>query len=277
MDPEFKIDVPVSKETTKNILEPTLVPLSQAIGGIIHWVFQKPIEYGIIKVARLQLLKQQTEKCLTKTPIENRTSERLGLTLKAFEDARYQLDSNILVDYFARLIAGTVDDRKDVRAVYSSILSEMTEEDAKLLNYFYNRKHLFKNQISHSNPSFKDERYRLFSKNNYYKITGDFEEGMHRNPEEFVNLFSENVQSVDVESSFLFLKSKGLIFLNPSQNSHVLINVVEHKSLNTDEWLQETAEKFSNFVYNRITKQNTEVYSLTSLGSALAGLVCHKD
>lgn len=277
MDPDFKIDVPISKETAKNILEPSLVPLSQAIGGIIQWVFQKPIEYGIIKTAKLQSLKEQTEKYLTNTPIENRTSENLGLTLKAFEDARYQLDSDLLVDYFARLIAGTVDNRKDVKAVFSSILSEMSEEDAKLLGYFYNKRHLFQNQISHSNPAFKDERYRLHSKMNYYIIAGDFEGGMHRNPEGFVNLYSDKICLVDVETSFLFLKSKGLIYSDVSQNSHVLINVLEHKALNEDKWLKDITNTYSDFIYNKITKQITKVYSLTSLGSALADLVCHRD
>lgn len=275
----FKInmDTPLSKDTVGKILEPTFVPLSKAIGGIVQWVFQKPIEYGVVRPIQLENLKVRTERELSLIPEENRSPENLGLTLKAFEDSRYQLNNEILVEFFARLLAGTVDDRVEVNPVYSSILSEMSEDDAQLLNYFFNRNFLFENQIIHSNPAFADERYRLRSKMNYYKITGDYEEGFHRVSDDWPSVLKDNIVLEDVENSFLFLKSKGLISQDFSQDSHILIQTIETNSFTTNEWLKDKLESFSNFRYNRITTQETSVYSLTSLGRSLANLVCQKD
>lgn len=277
MDFNIDISLPISKETVSKILEPSLIPLSQSIGGIFQWVFQKPIEYGIVRPVELEILKQKTEARLGMIPSENRTSENLGLTLKAFEDSKYQLTNNFLIDYFSRLIAGTVDDRIEVKAVYSSILSEMSKEDAELFNYLFNYGFLFENQINHTNPAFNDGRYRLYSKMNYYKIVGNFQEGMHRNPAEFAPIFSENISLSNCEDSFVFLKSKGLIALDPSQSSHVLITTIEAYSLEHNAWLKEKKDSFSNFAYDKVTNQTTEVYSLTSLGRSLADLICHRE
>ena len=277
MDPSTKINIPISEKTVSKILEPALVPIGQAIGGIIQWVFQKPIEYGIVKNNDLNYLKAQSEYYLNQIPIENRTDKNLGLTLKAFEDSRYQLSNEIISDYFAKLIAGTVNIDKEVKPIYSSILSEMTDDDAKLLQYFFNKKYLFQNQITHSNPFYSDGRYKYFSKMKYYIISGIFEEGSHRTPELFADIFYNDVELTDIETSFLFLLSKGLISLDLAQSSHVLIYAVEKKSLNTDIWLKELIEKYSDVSYDRITEQKTGVYTLTSLGSSLADLVCHKD
>lgn len=273
--PDFNIELPISKETTKNILEPALVPLGQAIGGIVNWVFKKPIEYGIVRNAELNNLKAECNVYFNKIPAENRTSKNLGLTLKAFEDSRYQLSNNILIEYFSKLIAGTVDNRENVQPVFSSILSEMTTQDAELLKYFSQKKILFKNQISHSNPFFSDERYRHYSKLNFFKITDNYTEGMHREPEKFSEIYADKILEVNsIEDSFLFLVSKGLISIDESENSHVLIYVIENKMLKSNKWLSDMVEEFSNYKYNRITNQTTQVYSLTSLGRSLADLIC---
>lgn len=277
MNFKINMDTPLSKDTVSNILEPALVPLSKALGGIVQWVFQKPIEYGVVRPIQLENLKTQVERELGLIPEENRSSENLGLTLKAFEDSRYQLNNKTLVEFFSKLLAGTVDNRVEVKPVYSSILSEMSEDDAQLLNYFFNRNYLFENQIIHSNPAFSDESYRLRSKMNYYKITGNYEEGLHRPSYAWPSLLKDNVVLEDVENSFLFLKSKGLIFQDFSQDSHVLIQTIETNSLRNNEWLKDKLESFSKFRYNRITTQETSVYSLTSLGRSLADLVCQKD
>lgn len=277
MNFKINMDTPLSKDTVSNILEPALVPLSKALGGIVQWVFQKPIEYGVVRPIQLENLKTQVERELGLIPEENRSSENLGLTLKAFEDSRYQLNNKTLVEFFSKLLVGTVDNRVEVKPVYSSILSEMSEDDAQLLNYFFNRNYLFENQIIHSNPAFSDESYRLRSKMNYYKITGNYEEGLHRPSDAWPSLLKDNVILEDVENSFLFLKSKGLISQDFSQDSHVLIQTIETNSLRNNEWLKDKLESFSKFRYNRITTQETSVYSLTSLGRSLADLVCQKD
>lgn len=278
MDINIDVDFPISKETIGKIFEPTLVPLSKALGGIIQWVFQKPIEYGVVKPLELEYLKSKTQERLNLIPENNRTSNNLGLTLKAFEDSRYQLKSKTMADYFSKLIAGTVDNRVEVKPIFSTILADMTEDDAKLFEYFYSKDHLFENQISHSNPAFKDERYRYYSPKNYYLITGDFVTGQYRgDPQIWNDALSKNIVKLDVEDSLLFLKSKELIINDITQNSHVLLSVVEQKSLDTDEWLQQILADYSDNIYNRITKQTTNVYSLSHLGHSLAEIICRTD
>lgn len=275
--PDVNIELPISKETSKNILEPALVPLGQSIGGIINWVFKKPIEYGIVREAELNKLKTECNTYFRSIPEENRTSKNLGLTLKAFEDSRYQLSNDILIEYFSKLIAGTVDNRKTVEPVYSSILSEMSTEDALLLKYFSEKYLLFQNQISHSNPAFKDERYRLFSQLNYFKIKDSYADGWYRDPEKFAKHLQDDIYEDDVEKSVYFLVSKGLISIDDSQNSHVLIFAIEDKMKNNNSWLKDLEDKYQNYIYNKITKQETLVYSLTSLGRSLVDLICAED
>ncbi|MGO2265834.1 MAG: Abi-alpha family protein [Vagococcus salmoninarum] len=274
MDPDLKIEMPISKDTTAKVIEPALVPLAQAIGGIIHWVFQIPIKYGVVNTIRLEAFKNEAQLYLNDVPPDHRTSDNLGMTLKVFEDSRYQLNEEILITFFAKLIAGTVDDRRNVKAVYSSIIADMSADDANLLQYFSEKKQLFENQISHSNPAFNDESYRYYSDLNYFKINDNYNVGQYREPEKFVDSLSDNIAQDFVEESVLFLESKGLIFKDESQYSHVLIPVIEDQMLKSNPWLMNLEERYSTFKYNRLTKQTTIVYSLTTLGQSLADLVC---
>lgn len=274
MDPDLKIEMPISKDTTAKVIEPALVPLAQAIGGIIHWVFQIPIKYGVVNTIRLEAFKNEAQLYLNDVPPDHRTSDNLGMTLKVFEDSRYQLNEEILITFFAKLIAGTVDDRRNVKAVYSSIIADMSADDANLLQYFSEKKQLFENQISHSNPAFNDESYRYYSDLNYFKINDNYNVGQYREPEKFVDALSDNIAQDFLEESVLFLESKGLIFKDESQYSHVLIPVIENQMLKSNPWLMNLEERYSTFKYNRLTKQTTIVYSLTTLGQSLADLVC---
>lgn len=274
MDPDLKIEMPISKDTTAKVIEPALVPLAQAIGGIIHWVFQIPIKYGVVNTIRLEAFKNEAQLYLNDVPPDHRTSDNLGMTLKVFEDSRYQLNEEILITFFAKLIAGTVDDRRNVKAVYSSIIADMSADDANLLQYFSEKKQLFENQISHSNPAFNDDSYRYYSDLNYFKINDNYNVGQYREPEKFVDSLSDNIAQDFVEESVLFLESKGLIFKDESQYSHVLIPVIEDQMLKSNPWLMNLEERYSTFKYNRLTKQTTIVYSLTTLGQSLADLVC---
>ncbi|HEO7026115.1 TPA: DUF4393 domain-containing protein, partial [Streptococcus agalactiae] len=60
---------------------------------------------------------------------------------------------------FASLIASSMDKRKTVKPIYSSILKEMSSSDAKLLQYFFSNRFIFEINIQSSNHLFSIQIY----------------------------------------------------------------------------------------------------------------------
>lgn len=122
--------------TKEEVLNPSASLLGQALRGIAHKVLDPLVRYNIV---RDEAMKDFEEKIQSKTgaiPLENRDDSKLGLTLKAAEDATYQLDSEELRQMFANLIAATVDNRinDQVLPSFSSVLKDLSPDDAKLLS-----------------------------------------------------------------------------------------------------------------------------------------------
>lgn len=275
--------VSISEETTQKLLDPAAEVIGSTFGELLEAVFHLSFDgvrkFNIQRRVDIDDFQNRVTKKNEQIPIECRDSDKMGLALKALESSRYQINEEIMKELFSTLISSTLDSRKNhsVLPIFSTILSEMSVDDAQLLNYFFNRKHLFENQISHSNPAFEDERYRLFSPKTYYGISSEYSDDLYRNPQDATDCLFEDVYSYEVPYSVLFLESKGLIFKDTSQYSHALIYAIEANSLKNNDWLKEVINRFSNYEYNRVTEQITTVYSLTSLGQSLADLVCHKD
>lgn len=277
MEPEIKIDMPISKDTAKNILEPTLVPLSQALGGIIQWVFQKPIEYGITNAIRLNNLKEQTEHHLNQIPPQNRTSENLGLTLKAFEDSRYQLNDELISSFFAKLISGTLDDRKNISPYFSTVLKEMSSDDALLLKYFFDKRLLFESKIISDSPFVHDDRFRVFSESKYFSILTEPNFDLYRETDNLAEDFYDEIEQIDATKSVLFLLSKQLIEIVEEEQWNAMIPAVEKKSLDNDSPMREWLNKHKNSIYRKQTDFETSVYRLSPLGMSLADSVLNTD
>lgn len=127
-------------ETTKEeALNPSASLFGQALSGIAHKVLDPLIRYNIVKE---QEMKDFTEKIQNKTsaiPTESRDSEKIGLALKAVEDASYQLNSEELREMFANLIGSTLDNRvnNDVHPSFSSILKDFSPNDANLFKVLF--------------------------------------------------------------------------------------------------------------------------------------------
>lgn len=270
---DFKIDFPVSKETVSNILEPAIVPLSHAIGGIIHWTFQKPIEYGITRKKDLDYLKKSVQKNISDIPEENRTEENLGLTLKAFEDSRYQLSNELISDFFAKLIASTVDSRQIVKPVYSEILKEMSHEDAVLFKYLYDKKILFQTKITTDSPFVKDDRFRVSSRFKIFLIKTQPDFDLYRDTTGLAEEFYDHIVLSDNVESFLFLLSKQLIEIDENENWNSMIPAVEKKSLDNDEGIKGWLERYKNYSYRGQTDYSTYIYRLSPLGEDLANSI----
>lgn len=270
MDPDFKIDVPISKETAKNILEPTLVPLSQAVGGIIQWVFQKPIEYGIVRENDLAKLRDSLQPKMKEIPEANRTSDNLGLTLKAVEDSKYQLTSDIMVEYFANLISQTLDDRKHVKPIFSAILQEMAPEDALLFKNIFEKKIMFITKGSANSPFVNDDRFRVFDETKMFLVVNKPDFDLWRDTSSLAEMHYDNVIESYSIDSFLFLLSKQLIEVDENEKWNAMIPSVEKKALENSAVLQNWLDRYKDNIKKIESKFKTSVYRLSPLGKALA-------
>lgn len=126
----------IPKELITNIFGPSSKAIGEGLGGIANYVM------GPLR--RLNVISEKSytdfvEKINSKTeiiPPDNRDNSKFGLSLKTMEDARYQLEEERMREYFANLLAGLVDNRKNQHASprFSTILSELTTEEATLLS-----------------------------------------------------------------------------------------------------------------------------------------------
>ncbi|MEX6742144.1 Abi-alpha family protein [Lactiplantibacillus plantarum] len=126
-------------DSTKELLfNPTADAVGKGIGGILYWLFQKPIKLGIIKQSQFESLANKSARELQKIPIEKRTDSKKDLMIKTLESAQYSINSETLQDCFAYLLGQTAnkDTVHEVLPVFSTILSNMTTEDALFLKIF---------------------------------------------------------------------------------------------------------------------------------------------
>ncbi|MBC2316004.1 DUF4393 domain-containing protein [Listeria booriae] len=134
----ININVDALPESTKEaLLTPSAVPLGKAIGGIISFSLSPLIKLQILTEAKLAAYEDKVQQKFTAIPEENRDSEKIGLVLKTMEDSRYQLDNELLQEFFANLLAQTVDDRHnhDIHPSFSAILRDLSPQDAELLTF----------------------------------------------------------------------------------------------------------------------------------------------
>lgn len=126
--------------TKSEVLNPQAQLIGQ--GGIVHSVFEPLQRLNIIQNQSLHDFQKKIEQGTAQIPLENRDNSKLGLALKTLEDSKYQLDSEILREMFATLISSTLDNCKNnkVKPSFSSVLKDLTTQDAHLVKLFSNEK-----------------------------------------------------------------------------------------------------------------------------------------
>ncbi len=126
----------IPKETLDKLLTPPSKALGEGIGKTIDLLFY-PVNYLHIHAnAKLTSLHEKTSKKLEKVKEENNyTEEKIGMAAKAIEDAKYQLDSETLQEFFSELISNSLNKQKvsEISPKFSSVLSNLTEEEALFL------------------------------------------------------------------------------------------------------------------------------------------------
>lgn len=111
-----------------------------AMGGISQCAEKKRIKYS----ADLDKLKKSLEEKIKSIPEERKIEPDTQIAAQALEDAKYCAENKEVREMFANLIASTMDSQiyKGVHPSYSSILKQMTPDDAKFLKRFCMREQL---------------------------------------------------------------------------------------------------------------------------------------
>lgn len=125
------------KSTQEAFLNPSARTIGQALNGLVLFFTSPLLKLGIVKKAELEKFKHDIQQETQKIPEQNRDNSKLGLVVKAIEDAKYQLSEDKIRAMYAKLIASTVDNRKNglVTPRLATALSQMGPNDAVLLKH----------------------------------------------------------------------------------------------------------------------------------------------
>ncbi|EOS7708495.1 DUF4393 domain-containing protein [Enterococcus hirae] len=129
----------IPKELIVNTLGPATKSIGEGLGGIVNYVMAPLRRLNVTSEKSYQDFVSKLNAKTKSIPDENRDTSKFGLALKTMEDSRYQIEEEDMREYFANLLAGLIDNRKNSNASprFSTILSELTTTDAELLSKIY--------------------------------------------------------------------------------------------------------------------------------------------
>ncbi|WEI91437.1 DUF4393 domain-containing protein [Enterococcus casseliflavus] len=125
----------IPKELITNVLGPSSIALGEGLGGIVNYILLPLRKLNVVKEKEYNDFIEKINGKTDTIPVENRDVSKIGLALKLMEDTRYQLEEKEMREYCANLLAGLVDNRKNIHSTprFSTILSNLTVTDIKLL------------------------------------------------------------------------------------------------------------------------------------------------
>lgn len=130
---------PIPNKTKNALMKPAAKAIGEAFGTILnslaHWSTDGLARYNISHEADLKDFKAKYERRLADVPEAEIDDSKLLLVAKAIEDGQYRMDEDYMREAFARLITHASDRRtnNDYKPLYSSILSNLSSQEAKLL------------------------------------------------------------------------------------------------------------------------------------------------
>lgn len=124
------------EETKKELFSPPAKALGFGAGNLVD-LFFFPINYAnILATGKLKEIQNKTNKKIERKKEAGVYSEnKIGLAAKAIEESKYQLDSEILQDFFSELIANSLDINYEdkISPYFATLLSNLSESDALFL------------------------------------------------------------------------------------------------------------------------------------------------
>ncbi|MCD5192285.1 DUF4393 domain-containing protein [Enterococcus casseliflavus] len=153
----------LTDDQKQNLLGPPTKSLGRGLASLFDIAFYKPNSWAMKFNHKLEeqakLLEKETSPMIEKL-IENDeySEDTLPLAVKALESSKYQLNSEILRNYYSKLITSSL--TKDVNAKvspnFSTILSNFSEKDAVFLKRMVTEKD-FINGIGFSDIRIEDD------------------------------------------------------------------------------------------------------------------------
>ena len=125
------------QSTIEYLVNPAARTTGQALDGVATALCWPLLKLRIIQKAKLEQFTKEIREKNKQIPVENRDSSKVGLAVKAIEEARYQLNEDDIRKLYVNLIASTVDNRKNglVTPRLATALSQMGPNDAVLLKH----------------------------------------------------------------------------------------------------------------------------------------------
>lgn len=262
-------------ETTNTVLK----PISEGLAGIFAYVFQLPRRYNVVSDVELKQLAESTKQKFQNTPIENQSFVNVKSIGKILEDSIYQLDKEVFREYYASLISSSCDNTKDVKPYYSSLIKEMSTEDALLLNYFFKNSYLFEVELSSNNQFFSEPtEYRYIWKKRYFKQNESSERYIFTNYDDKEYMAKQyhadrDYFEHDANHELTFLISKGIVEESVAEKSHEFIPSIEKYVIDTDDAAQKFIKQNAYTTPKVEISAETKVYALSNLGIKLKELL----
>lgn len=279
MDIPIKLNISADLTPLVNTANTVLKPISEGLAGIFAYALAEPRKYNIIQNIELDELAKATRMSFQKIPLENRTFDNIKSVGKILEDSIYQLDDETFRDYYANLISASCDKTKHVKPYYSSLIREMSNKDALLLNYFFDNRVLFEVELSSNNEFFEEPtEYRYVWKKRYFKHHAISERYLFRNYNDkdyLSELFSYNHDFFedDVNQELNFLVATGIVEESKTEKTHEYIPSIEKYVIKTDKNAQKFIEQNNYTTPKVVITSETKVYTLSVLGLKLKELL----
>mgnify|MGYP005772664195 CR=1 FL=1 len=127
------------KSTQEALLNPAANTLGKALDGAVTVVCSPLLVLGILSKALLHKFSTEINQKINGIPQKNRDTSKLGLVVKAMEEARYQLNEDDIRKMYVSLISSTVDNRKNnvVNPRLATVVAQFGPDEAKLLKLLY--------------------------------------------------------------------------------------------------------------------------------------------
>ncbi|WP_326717733.1 DUF4393 domain-containing protein [Vagococcus jeotgali] len=138
----IKINV-LPEKTTDALLTPGATSIGSAFKDVIealgHATLGPLRKFNLVKEKELKDFEEQLNSKINDIPEENRDDSKIGITFKALEDSKYQLNEDIMREAFSNLISNSLDSRTNslISPKYSDILANMSSNEAKLFQTIY--------------------------------------------------------------------------------------------------------------------------------------------
>lgn len=145
MDPNLIIGAGIDvynslpSSTQEALLNPAAKTLGEALDGAVTIICSPLLILGTLSKALLHKFSTEVNQKINGIPQSNRDTSKLGLVIKAMEEARYQLTEDDVRRMYVNLIASTVDNRKnhEVSPRLATVVSQFGPNEANFLKVVY--------------------------------------------------------------------------------------------------------------------------------------------